>query len=205
MIMIPQKEDNAKNAVTLRNGEDLSGGRSSLVMLSSALAPAAEFLDESTDGWALSYADLTPESEQTTIGRAFLATNIVYALVGFGLSAHGEALLGFMTELVSVASFCYHYTQLQQPYNRTDDATVKLALMVDYVLAVSSILIGLFYLVADQSLPPVEATASSAVGISCLLACWRWEKGQPYIVFHSLWHVFSAISAYSIGLEHISA
>ncbi len=188
-------------------GEDrgllTTSGRSSLMLLSSTLAPAVEFLDEKTDGWALTYADLRPESEQTAIGQSFLATNIAYAAVGFLLSSQGEALLGFMTEIVSVASICYHYTQLQQPYNRTDDVTVKLALMVDYILAVSSICIGVFYIFVDQTLPSIEVIGSSMIGIGCLLACWVWEKGYPYIVLHSLWHIFSATTAYSIGLSHI--
>jgi len=194
-----------KQIVASRKADNLSGGRSSILLpLSTALAPAAEFLDEKTDGWALTYADLRPESEFTTTGQAFLATNIAYAVAGFVLSSQGEALLGFMTEIVSVASFCYHYTQLQQPYNRTDDNTVKLALMVDYILASSSILIGLIYLLQDQTLP-LDGLASSALGITCLLCCWRWEKGLPYIAWHSLWHLFSAYSAYSIGICHVAS
>jgi hypothetical protein len=181
-----------------------SSGRASLLLLSSALAPVSAFLEDSTDGWALSYADLRPESEKTTIGRSFLATNVAYASVGLLLSSQGELVLGFMTELVSVASFCYHYAQLQQPYNRTDDATVKLALLVDYILAVSSISLGFLYLVEDKTLPSPEVIASSGIGIGCLLACWVWEKGYPYIVLHSLWHIFSAATAYSIGLSHVS-
>jgi hypothetical protein len=179
-----------------------TSGRSSLMLLSSALAPVAEILENTTDGWALRYADLRPESEDTVIGRSFLATNVAYAAVGFLLSSQGEFVLGIMTELVSVASFCYHYTQLQQPYNRTDVTTVKLALTVDYLLAVSSILVGLVYLVMDQTLPPLEVVATSTLGIGCLLACWIWEKGYPYIVLHSLWHIFSAATAYSIGVSH---
>lgn len=173
----------------------LSGGRASLLLIQAEalLAPAAEFFDEKTDGWALDYANLTPESEETVIGRTFLATNVAYAAAGLVLSLQGETLLGFMTEIVSVASFCYHYTQLQQPYNRTNDATVKLALTVDYILAITSIVIGLVYLLTDQTLPPIEGLVSAVMGIGCLLACWRWEQGMPYIVLHSLWHLFSAL------------
>jgi hypothetical protein len=172
----------------------LSNGRMSLLLLQTEaiLAPAVEFLDDRTDGWALGYADLTPESEETIIGRSFLATNIAYSLVGVMLSVQGETLLGFMTEIVSVASFFYHYAQLQQPYMRTTDSMVKLALMVDYILAVTSIFIGLVYLVTDHNLPPIEGVISCILAIGCLLACWRWEKGLPYILLHSLWHFFSA-------------
>jgi hypothetical protein len=201
-----RKNDKTVKGITTKKEEETitQAGRTSLVLLSTTLAPVAEFLDDNTDGWALSYADLRPESEQTAIGQSFLATNIAYAAVGLLLSSQGEILLGFMTEIVSVASFCYHYTQLQQPYNRTDDATVKLALLVDYTLAVSSILIGLLYLVQNQTLPSLEVLATSGIGIGCLLACWVWEKGYPYIVLHSLWHIFSAATAYSIGLSHVA-
>jgi hypothetical protein len=178
----------------LSSAADLPTGRTSLLVLQAeaVLAPAVELLDEMTDGWALSYADLTPESEETPIGRSFLATNIAYAIVGALLSFQGETLLGFMTEIVSVASFCYHYTQLQQPYMRTRDATVKLALLVDYTLAITSIMIGLVYLVTDQTLPPIEGVITCILAIACLLSCWRWEKGLPYVFWHSLWHIFSA-------------
>jgi hypothetical protein len=201
-----RKDDKTKKADSIiHSGKNLrSSGRSSLLLLSSALAPVADFLENSTDGWALSYADLRPESEETVIGRSFLATNLAYASVGLLLSSQGEVVLGFMTELVSIASYCYHYTQLQQPYDRTDDATVKLALLVDYFLAVSSISLGFFYLLEDKTLPSPEVMAGSAIGIGCLLACWVWEKGYPYIVLHSLWHVFSAATAYSIGVSHVS-
>jgi hypothetical protein len=171
----------------------------------SALAPAADVLQEKTDGWALSYADLTPESEQTPIGQAFLTTNIAYAMGGAFLGAQGESLLAFMLELVSVASFAYHYTQLAAPYNRTQESTVQLALMVDYIFAFTSIFLGLIYLLSDQTLPPIEGIASSTIGIACLLACWKWEKGMPYIYLHSLWHIFSAISAYIVGTSHLAA
>lgn len=190
------------STTTSSQDEITASGRSSLMMLSSALAPVAEVLDNTTDGWALSYADLRPESEETAIGQSFLATNIAYAAVGFFVTAQGEFLLGFLTELVSVASFFYHYTQLQQPYNRTDVSTVKLALTVDYILAVSSIVLGMVYVVMDQTLPPPEVLATSVFGIGCLLACWVWEKGYPYIVLHSLWHICSAATAYSIGVTH---
>lgn len=58
------------------------------------LLPIAETIDSNTGGWALSYADLEPENESTPIGRAFLATNICYAIVGAVLVSRGELLLG---------------------------------------------------------------------------------------------------------------
>jgi len=170
-----------------------------------ALAPASDFLDNVSGGWALSYADLTPNSERTLPGQVFLATNIAYTVVGIYLSLQGEVRLGIFTELCSVASFGYHYAQLQQPYGRTQDSTVRLALLVDYILAITSILIGLFYLVFDQAVPPPEGIATAILGVVCLLCCWVWEQGLPYIILHGLWHLFSAASAYYIGMTHITS
>ena len=170
--------------------------------IQNAVAPAADFLDDVSGGWALSYADLTPNSERTIPGQVFLATNVAYTIVGIILALRGEVLLGFLTDLCSFASFAYHYTQLQQPYGRTQDSTVKLALLLDYFLAITSILIGISYMVADQTLPPIEGIATSILGVSCLLMCWVWEKGLPYIILHGLWHLFSAASAYYIGTSH---
>lgn len=181
--------------------------RLSLILLSAkdALAPAAQVLDNATGGWALAYADLSPESETSPIGQAFLATNLAYALVGLLLSIQGDPILGLLTEVVSVASFIYHFTQLQAPTMRIQDAAVRTALMVDYILAFTSICVGLIYLASDQQLPPVEGFVSAAAAIACLFACWNWEKGYPYIVLHSLWHLFSAYAAYVIGISHLAA
>jgi len=176
-----------------------------LVQTQEILTPAATLLDEATDGWALYYADLSPESETTAVGQAFLATNIAYAVVGVLLSLHGEPVLGLLTECASVASFIYHYTQLQAGVNRTEDSTVRTALMVDYVFAVSSILLAAGYLVMDHQLPPLEGIVSGGVGLGCLFACWIWEQGLPYIVLHSLWHLFSAYCGYVVGTTHINA
>ena len=183
--------------------DDLSEGRFSLILAQTEtiLGPAAKALDESTDGWALTYADLTPETQGTPIGQAFLFSNIAYALAGLVLSAQGELLLGFIMELVSVASFIYHYTQLD-PDSR--DGDVRMALFIDYVLAFTSIFLGLGYLLMDGQLPGLDFLASSvAGGVFFLLGCTFCVDGIPYVVVHSLWHVFSAYCAFSIGIGHI--
>eukprot|EP00529_Nitzschia_sp_RCC80_P029286 CAMPEP_0113468352 /NCGR_PEP_ID=MMETSP0014_2-20120614/15309_1 /TAXON_ID=2857 /ORGANISM="Nitzschia sp." /LENGTH=322 /DNA_ID=CAMNT_0000360735 /DNA_START=101 /DNA_END=1065 /DNA_ORIENTATION=+ /assembly_acc=CAM_ASM_000159 len=202
----PLSSSSTKKTTTTSQSGGNGGGRTSQILLQAqtALAPAAEIMQEKTDGWALSYADLTPESEETFVGQAFLATNIAYAMGGALLSVQGEPALACLLEIVSVASFAYHYCQLAAPYNRTEESTVQLALMVDYIFAFSSIILGLIYLLTDQTLPPIEGIASAVAGITCLLACWKWEKGLPYIYLHSLWHIFSAISGYIVGTAHLS-
>ena len=176
-----------------------------LMVARDKLSPVAQVIDDATDGWALNYANLSPESETTPIGQAFLATNLAYASAGFLLSVQGDATLGLLTEVVSVASFVYHYTQLQASTMAAQDATVRTALMVDYICAFTSIFVGLVYLVIDQQLPPLEGFVSAGAGLACLFACWVWERGMPYIVLHSMWHLFSAYAAYSVGTTHLAA
>jgi len=162
-----------------------------------ALTPASDFLDDISGGWALSYADMRPESENTVLGQVFLATNIAYAIVGYVLSSQGEFLLGFMTELCSIASFSYHFSQLKQPYNRATDSDVKLALLVDYFLAITSIFIGIYYMTIDQALPPLPGLISMFLGIGCLLSCWIWEKGTIrffFLPFVCCWRSLSFLS-----------
>jgi hypothetical protein len=201
------KESTADEGLFSGDDSIAADGRLSLILLQAqdVLSPAAQALDDATDGWALNYADLSPETESTPIGQAFLATNIAYASVGLFLTMHGDPVLGLLTEFVSIASFIYHYTQLQAATNREQDSTVRLALMVDYCLAFTTIFVGLAYLVMDQQLPPIEGLVSGGVGIACLLACWVWEQGLAYIVLHSLWHFFSAYCGYVIGNTHLSA
>ncbi|CAJ1958612.1 unnamed protein product [Cylindrotheca closterium] len=168
-----------------------------------ALTPFAKTIDNLTNGWALSYADLSPESENTPLGQAFLATNIAYAVVGIVLGIHGDVLLGTLTEIASVASFFYHYTQLQASNNRIQDSSVRLALSIDYVCACTAILVGLVYLGLDHQMPPLEAVVSGSAGILCLSLGWVWEYGWRYLVTHSLWHLFSAYTAFVVGNAHL--
>jgi hypothetical protein len=179
--------------------------RLSLILVSAedALTPAVEFLDEATGGWALGYADLSPESEETPVGQAFLATNLAYAAVGVLLGVQGDPFLGLLTEICSVCSFIYHFTQLQAGDNGEDKA-VRLALMVDYICALSTISVAIIYVISDQQLPPMEGIVSGGMAVACLLACWVWEKGLAYIVLHSFWHLLSAYAGYVVGTAHLA-
>jgi hypothetical protein len=179
--------------------------RLSLILVSAedALTPAIEFLDEVSGGWALGYADLSPESEETPVGQAFLATNLAYAAVGVLLGVQGDPFLGLLTEICSVCSFIYHFTQLQAGDN-SEDKAVRLALLVDYFCACSTILVAIIYIISDQQLPPMEGIVSGGMAVACLLACWVWEKGLPYIVLHSFWHLFSAYAGYAVGTSHLA-
>jgi hypothetical protein len=212
-LFMSSRDETTKNVIEEMKGlfpyENNSTLTNVLLGARDILSPAALVLDEATNGWALSYADLKPESEETPLGQAFLATNIAYSTVGLVLSFNGDFFLGFIMELVATASFVYHFAQLQQPFGRSQDTTVRTALMVDYTFALSSIFIGLFYLasdfIIDHKLPPFEGFASASVSLLCLFACWVWERGYPYIVLHSLWHIFSAFACYSVGMSHLES
>jgi hypothetical protein len=184
--------------------EQAGGGRLGMVLLQAGevIRPAADALDGATGGWALSYADLAPETQQTPVGRAFLASNLAYAIVGLALSANGDLILGSLTELCSIASFIYHYTQLDME-SRND--TVRFALFIDYVLAFSAIFVGLGYILMDGQVPPMEGLISASVAIGFfLLGLTVCAEGMAYVAVHSLWHVFSAYSAYLVGNTHIT-
>ena len=203
-------DDNSKDLSSTESSSpssSFSPSRISMMALYAAkdtLDPLMDQVDNVTNGWALGYADLSPENETTPIGISFLATNIAYASVGFLLSIQGDLVLGTLLEIVSIASFAYHYTQLMDPSGRLPKGTVKTAILIDYIFALSSIGLGLVYLAIDQQFPSIDAIISGALAIACLGACWTWEYGLPYIILHGLWHLFSAYTGYLIGTEHIT-
>jgi len=175
--------------------QELSGS------LASMLLPVSSLIDNVTDGWGMTYADLTPETHETPSGIVFLATNLAYSLVGVLLSLHGESLLGFLTECASVASFVYHFTQLKLG---PDQPAVRLALLVDYIIAGAALLTGAIYVAFSPYDIPMEGLVVCALGVAFLGASWVWEEGMPYIIFHGMWHLFSAYGGYMIGLAHMA-
>ena len=165
------------------------------------LLPIAEAVDEATGGWGLTYADLHPATPRTTIGQAFLATNIFYAAGGLALGVQGDWFYGALTELAGIVSFVYHYTQLEFGKNR---AEVRLALLVDYMTAGAALICGAVYGVqlGVESIP-FEAVLTAIGASICLALCWVWEFGYPYIFWHSLWHILSALTGYLVGQDHL--
>lgn len=160
--------------------------------------PVANALEESfgIGEWAFSYADLTPENETTPIGISFLATNVAYGIAGSYLLSQGNAVLGTLTEIACLASFCYHYAQLK--YGQEGSSVVRLTLLVDYFFAISSIMVGSIQLAMSHQLPE-DALVGGSLALASLAACWVWEEGMTYIFFHSLWHLFSAYTGFVIG------
>jgi len=166
------------------------------------LLPIAEKLDSVSGDWALSYADLTPETPKTPAGIAFLSTNFCYVLSGIILAMKGDFIFGGFTELAGAVSFWYHYSQLEYGQNRSE---VRLTLLIDYLSALTAIVIGLFYITQmGLSEIPFNAILSSGIAVGCLSLCWVWEYGVPYLFWHSLWHIFSAYTGFLIGESHIA-
>jgi hypothetical protein len=158
-------------------------------------------IDDLSGGWALSYADLSPDSDQTWGGRAFLATNLAYGFAGAIITfVVGDYTLGLLTELCALASYNYHYYQLLA-HGQARAESVRLALLVDYVCAGASILTGTLYLIwtAPVAGVPTVAVGLTALSVAFLLASWNWEYGRPYMVLHGLWHLCSAAGGYLIA------
>lgn len=172
-----------------------------------ALSPIAETLDDLSDGYALTYADLFPTTPATPAGQAFLASNLAYTAAGLALywntatsTSSTIPVLAFLTEIVSLASFVYHYCQLDV---NSEDRAVRLALLIDYALAFTSIFVGLSYSYGDASALPVAAVASGGLGLAFfLLGCTWCATGPPYMIVHGIWHVLSAYCSYVIGDWH---
>lgn len=166
------------------------------------LLPIAERIDSATGGWGLSYADLHPETPQTPLGVAFLATNACYAFGGLVLGVQGEWTLGLLTEMAGIVSFWYHYSQLNFGQDRKE---VRLALLIDYFTAGTALLCGAVYM-AQMGIDsvPFESLVWGGASVVCLTLCWVKEVGYWYLFWHSLWHIGSAYTGYLVGQNHIN-
>eukprot|EP00545_Synedropsis_sp_CCMP1620_P001349 CAMPEP_0119016288 /NCGR_PEP_ID=MMETSP1176-20130426/11914_1 /TAXON_ID=265551 /ORGANISM="Synedropsis recta cf, Strain CCMP1620" /LENGTH=287 /DNA_ID=CAMNT_0006969631 /DNA_START=217 /DNA_END=1080 /DNA_ORIENTATION=- len=157
----------------------------------------------------LSSANLEPENETTFLGMSFLATNVAFGLCGSLLATQGNAALGVVTEIACFGSFLYHFSQLKfgqhdasssSSLTESDEEIVKLALLVDYFFAIAAIVVaGIQLIFSSHQQIPSDVIYSGSMAIASLGACLIWEEGVAYIIFHSLWHVFSAYTCYMIG------
>ena len=193
-----------------RDSNDQGGGN----VLLDGLESVADTLDDLSEGWATTYADLSPESSVTPLGVSFLVTNLAYSWVGYELlqastvsgggSGGGGAFLGGITEAASAASFAYHYSQLESTGPK--DLVVRLALVVDYFFAWTAIVVALSFFVTTPDMSvPVEGLAACSISLVFFWLGTVYDSTRPYIVFHGLWHVLGAYGGYSVGLAHIDA
>lgn len=160
-------------------------------------------LDEIND-WILDYSDLRPESEKTLAGQLFLATNLAYAAACIYLAQNGDPLFGFLTELTSIASYAYHYGQLESK-GVGNLPSVRLALLIDYILAFTSIGVAIYYLFSAGGDQVLTVLPPAILGLVSLGASWIWVSGLPYMILHGLWHFFSAYTGFLVGTIHSAA
>ena len=117
-------------------------------------------------------------------------------------------MAGLIIEVEVVANFCYHYLQLVKGPGNDDEA--RLALLVDYVFALLAVgytaVVSLGLIAGGEMWGSAEAVLAlqqgvffGLLGIATLYMGWVYEYGIPYVAWHGLWHIFSALSAYEVG------
>lgn len=144
------------------------------------------------------YPDLTKYSKRNPVGALFLATNIVYSWAGYVVFQQGQTELSLVVEAAGVASFYYHWTQLE--YGPNNIAVVR-ALLLDYLVAVvtvASFLVTLFEASLNSPTQPLVSFVSGLAGMICLVLSWVYHFDIPYIIFHGLWHVLSGYASASL-------
>ena len=170
------------------------------------MAKLAEVIDVRTGGWGLSYADTTPYTETTVTGILFLSTNLMFFWAGYSLYLSGNYLLAVSIIISGIASFYYHYSQVHYGPYRDE---VRLPLLIDYITAFITINLTFFDTIlliykisnninCDLTFTPIIL---GSVSIFCLFGSWIFEYGFPYIILHGFWHIFSALSAASLGTQ----
>jgi hypothetical protein len=170
------------------------------------LGPIIEKLDNFSEGFLFTYAD-TGISKKSIPGLLFLSTNAAYGACGILLGLYGNLVAGLIIEVAGVASFCYHYLQLVKGPSNDE---VRLALLVDYVFALLAVgytaVVSLGLIAGGEMWGSAEAVLAlqqgvffGLLGIATLYMGWVYEYGMPYVAWHGLWHIFSALSAYEVG------
>ena len=154
------------------------------------LGPIGKRLNMLSNGWALSYANTFPFTEKHPFGFAFLATNIIYAVVGYAMFVHGNTGKSLILDAAGVASIAYHWRQIHLGPNRNE---VRYALMIDYftaVMAIGSVIFDICSGAVSGNLS-LKALCLGVVAFLNLFGSWYYANGMPYLFFHGLWHVFS--------------
>jgi len=156
------------------------------------------------DKYVWSITDTRPYGPQTTIGTIFLTTNVGFLIASiffYHIQNPYATSIAIMSDVAGVASFIYHYRQLELG----PDKRVRTFLAIDYVVAITTIVISLpyFYRIASEYMGSYdkEIIASLIFGVISIV-CFligAVSSGLQYVVFHGLWHIFSATAASLIG------
>lgn len=157
-------------------------------------------VDESQLRGVLTYPDLSKYANGNLVGILFLATNFVYTWAGYVAFHRGQTGFALIVEAASLASYYYHWTQLEFGPN---NVKVVQALLLDYFVAIITITTFLNTLYEASQFSPGHAGVSfelALAGLVCLILSWINHFGFPYIVFHGLWHILSGSATASLPL-----
>ena len=157
-----------------------------------------------TTPWLFSYVDCKPFDDLTLEGRWFLATNLAFVAAGGAMcTTGGSPALGMMFELAGTFSTFYHWAQLR--LGGTAHPFVQIALLIDYLCAIPTLLGGGLYAasaVATGAHLPLAAVACGigamlAFVVACLPAC---HEPRRYMLVHGMWHVLGAAAGFIVAL-----
>ena len=144
------------------------------------------------------YANLHPYTENDLVGFLFLVTNLSFLVSGnYYYYNLNDRIFGTIIDVAGLVSLYYHWAQLH--YGVDNLAPVTTALYIDYVTAFITVVYFSIDTISSlsQSFPnAVGSIFLSITAICFLLTSWHRDNnfGVRYMVFHGLWHVFSAIS-----------
>ncbi len=166
----------------------------------------AKYLDNTSDGFALDYPDLSEYPPQSIYGFLFLLTNVMYEITGINLQLSNANFAGLCVEVAGIISIYYHWAQLHYGPERFE---VQRVLLIDYctasaaIFSTTTLLANVLLKVADGIITPNNdlflCVGAAMTGILCLLISWIENEnddkyGRHYLTWHGLWHIFGATS-----------
>ena len=152
-------------------------------------------------GWILTAPSCGYHDASTAGGRAFLLTNVPFAVAGLRLVRHAQLALGASLGVAGILSHNYHLTQL----NRGADAPeTSLALALDYGGA-GAATAGVARKISTCGLTVLRArpalSACFALGAAAFVGGCFADGREPwqYLTLHGAWHVFTAAAVYQLA------
>lgn len=163
-------------------------------------ASTVRFLNETTNGWLLEYADLRPHDPTSIIGKSFLATNVLYVAAGTINIFREDYLFGLIILTAGILSSVYHYLQLHLGPKQLEVEKILVCDNIVALLAVITTVSKLILYAHSSQLIPWEPLSIGLLSLVFFGAgCWKYNFGMPYIVVHSLWHILSGLFVISVG------
>ena len=168
------------------------------------IATAARWRSRRFFNWAFTYANLAPYGFDSPEAWLFLATNVGFFLVGVQLGSFGDVTLGAMCEAAGTASCWYHYQQVVIGGNR--QRVVQEALLIDYLLAIPTLVAATGYASDLGSALPTASVLLAAAAFVCLAYGCRevvmYEQPRTFMIVHGAWHLLLQASGSSLVAAH---